>query len=376
MSGVQAGTGPCILFFSGGTALGPVASALTRRTRNAVHVITTFDSGGSSAELRRVFDMPAVGDVRARLIALADTNISGYAELKKLFAWRLPLEASTAELREELRDLAEGRHPLILAIPEGQRPAAVRYLAQFRAILPENMNLAGACIGNLALTAAYMGHNRQLDPVVQFFSRLINASGIVHPVANDCAHLCVQLENGEVIVGQHRFTNKTRSVITSPIRRMWLSAALDDDSPVHVGILPELAATIHAADLICYPVGSFYSSVMANLLPDGVGEAIRKAPCPKVFMPNLSGDPELLGRSIQDQVSCLLQMVGAGDDPLSALNFLLVDQNDALYPGGIPEQWLAGKGIRVHRAPLVAIPPYLEPESVCEQLCALTCAGC
>ena len=53
--------GSRILFFSGGTALAPVAAELSRHTRNAVHVITTFDSGGSSAELRRAFDMPAVG---------------------------------------------------------------------------------------------------------------------------------------------------------------------------------------------------------------------------------------------------------------------------------------------------------------------------
>ena len=36
--------GSRILFFSGGTALAPVAAELSRHTRNAVHVITTFDS--------------------------------------------------------------------------------------------------------------------------------------------------------------------------------------------------------------------------------------------------------------------------------------------------------------------------------------------
>ena len=69
--------GSRILFFSGGTALAPVAAELSRHTRNAVHVITTFDSGGSSAELRRVFDMPAVGDIRARIMALADRSLEG-----------------------------------------------------------------------------------------------------------------------------------------------------------------------------------------------------------------------------------------------------------------------------------------------------------
>ena len=69
--------GSRILFFSGGTALAPVAAELSRHTRNAVHVITTFDSGGSSAELRRAFDMPAVGP--DTLTAMADNGLTALA---------------------------------------------------------------------------------------------------------------------------------------------------------------------------------------------------------------------------------------------------------------------------------------------------------
>lgn len=85
--------GSRILFFSGGTALAPVAAELSRHTRNAVHVITTFDSGGSSAELRRAFDMPAVGDIRARIMALADRSLEGNPETVELLGYRLPKDA-------------------------------------------------------------------------------------------------------------------------------------------------------------------------------------------------------------------------------------------------------------------------------------------
>ena len=44
-------------------------------------------------------------------------------------------------------------------------------------------------------------------------------------------------------------------------------------------IQPRLAHVIRTADLICYPVGSFFSSVMANLLPLGVSCAVREAAC-------------------------------------------------------------------------------------------------
>ena len=348
-----------------------MAASLTRYTYNAVHVITTFDSGGSSAELRRVFNMPAVGDVRARILALADSALPGHAEMTALFAHRLPVDASSSELEHELEALAKGMHPMATAVPQPLRDTAVKYLAAFHELMPRTMNLAGASVGNLALAAGYLEHARQLEPVATLFSRLVHARGVVKPVVNACAHLCVELENGEIILGQHRFTGKTASAITSPIRKMWLSGSLEDCRPVSVKIRPRLEETIRAADLLCYPVGSFFSSVMANLLPDGVSLAIRTATCPKVFIPNLGRDPELFGLSVQDQVAYLLHLAGAEDEPAKALNWLLVDADNERYPGGIPEDWLRKHGIGVRRAELVVEPPYLDAERVCRELMLL-----
>ena len=49
--------------------------------------------------------------------------------------------------------------------------------------------------------------------------------------------------------------------------------------------------------MICYPIGSFYSSVIANLLPDGVARAVAENDCPKIFIPNTGVDKEMLGRT-------------------------------------------------------------------------------
>ena len=56
-----------IVFFSGGTALTETSRVLARYGLPAVHLITPFDSGGSSAVLRQAFNMPAVGDLRNRI---------------------------------------------------------------------------------------------------------------------------------------------------------------------------------------------------------------------------------------------------------------------------------------------------------------------
>lgn len=58
--------GPQILFFSGGTALRELSRTLKCYTHNSIHLLTPFDSGGSSAEIRRAFHVSSVGDFRNR----------------------------------------------------------------------------------------------------------------------------------------------------------------------------------------------------------------------------------------------------------------------------------------------------------------------
>ena len=68
----------------------------------------------------------------------------------------------------------------------------------------------------------------------------------------------------------------------------------------------------------------------------GVSCAVREAACPKVFIPNLGTDPELFGLTVQDQVAYLLRFGADGCPAGQALNWLLVDEDESRYPGGIP----------------------------------------
>ena len=104
--------GPKILFFSGGSALKKLSQHLIHYTHNSIHLITPFDSGGSSAVLRKAFAMIAVGDLRNRLMALADQSVRGAPDIYELFAMRFA-QHSNEVLKLELDDLVRGRHPLI-----------------------------------------------------------------------------------------------------------------------------------------------------------------------------------------------------------------------------------------------------------------------
>lgn len=352
--------GPKLLFFSGGTALRDTARELARFTSNTVHLITPFDSGGSSAVLRRVFAMPAVGDVRSRVMALADAHRRGNPETYTLFAYRLPGDETPKRLQAELASLVRGAHPLIRQVPEPIHGIIRDHLAWFALHMPPDFPLAGANIGNLILTAGYLGNKRRLGPVIALFSRMLRARGMVRPVVEDSAHLAVRLVTGEVIVGQHKFTGKgdgAHPALTAPITDIWLTASERDEQPTAVSLTPRTAGLIKNSGCICYPVGSFYSSVVANLLPGGVGRAVAANPRPKVFVPNLGTDPELAGHSLAVQTERLLRPLMA-DAPNAAprdlLSLILLDTDGARYPGGVPERLFADLGIRVLRMPLVA----------------------
>jgi CofD-related protein of GAK system len=353
--------GPKILFFSGGSALKAACAEIILHSHNTIHIITPFDSGGSSASLREAFRMPAIGDIRNRLLSLADRSLHGNPEIFRLFAHRFPEDGDGGELRVILDRMIRGRHPLTAAIPDPMRKIIRRHLDRFRHHMPGGFDLRKASIGNLILTGGYLENGHHADPVIFIFSKLVQVRGIVRPVINRNLHLAVELATGETLVGQHRITGKEAAPLTDPIRKIYLSDRPDPPRPVRPPIRDKMKRLIGDADLICYPMGSFYSSLIANLLPEGVTAAIRDNPCPKVYIPNTAGDttphkkdPETCGMTLMDQIDRLLHYLGAGGGAAAGLlDFILLDRKNGDYVGGVDEAWLRQRGIGVIDCPLI-----------------------
>ena len=108
--------GPRVLFFSGGSALNSLSQVLKSYTHNSIHMVTPFDSGGSSAVLRKAFEMPSIGDLRSRLMALADETITGHPNVYELFTHRFTKEAGNPELLTRLDAMCAGKDPLVRAV--------------------------------------------------------------------------------------------------------------------------------------------------------------------------------------------------------------------------------------------------------------------
>lgn len=370
--------GPRVLFFSGGTALKETSRVLTTLTHNSIHIMTPFDSGGSSAKLRAAFHMPAIGDVRNRIMALADAGVSGNPEIFSLFSYRLPKDHDHDALYTELFSMVRGRHPLIAAVHDPMRKIIRRHLRIFLENMPEDFDLRGASTGNLVLTAGYLDNTRMLDPVIYIFSKLVNARGVVRPVLNADIQLIAELENGAIVKGQHLLTGKETSPISSKVKRVYLSRKCDPLEEMRPPIRNKLSKLISTAELICYPIGSFWSSVIANLLPEGVGKAVAGVRCPKVFVPNSMPDPEAVGMSLTEQVVELVRYLRKDDPegiaPSDVLSFVLIDEQFGEYPSEVDEKVLEEMGVRVVRAPLVVGPgnPEIDPERLSQALLSMT----
>lgn len=343
--------GPRVTFFSGGTAMKETSSALVGYTHNSVHLITPFDSGGSSAKLRQTYGMPAVGDLRNRIMALADRGVQGHPAIVRLFAHRLPKDLDQAALRESLHAMVAGDDPMIAAIPDPMRKIVRLHLGFFRERLTHEFDLRGASIGNLILAGGYFNYGRKLDPVLYLFSKLVEARGTVRPIINRDLHLAAELADGRILVGQHLLTGKEGPAIDSRIERLFMTESLDSTTPVRAEIREKTRELIQSSELICYPIGSFHSSLLANLLPTGVGSAVAGTDCPKLYVPNPSPDPEEFGLSLPQRVRRLVAALRADAGEAAPmdrlLDFVLVDSSRGQYGPGWSRAEIEDMGVRV-----------------------------
>jgi CofD-related protein of GAK system len=365
-----------LLFFSGGGALRGLSKKLIEYTHNSVHLITPFDSGGSSAHLRRAFRMPAVGDLRNRLMALADTSVLGNPEIYELFAFRFPDDGEPRELRRRLEEMVAGREAQVRAIPEPLRSIVRRHIGFFRDAMPKSFDLRGAAIGNLVLAGGYLNQGRELDPVLYLFSQLVEVRGIVRPVVDTDLHLVARLVDGRRIVGQHLLTGREAPPLDAPVDQVFLSRSRTNVRELRPSIPASVEQLIRGADLICYPIGSFYTSLIATLLPKGISDAIAATDVPKVYVPNPGHDPEEIGMGVVEKVTRLRRYLVDGSSGRASadqlIQFVLLD-GKAVGLSRKARQGIRGLGVEVVDVPLVTAgsAPYLDDTLLAEALLSL-----
>ncbi len=191
-------------------------------------IVTVTDDGGSSGRLRREFDVLPPGDIRNCMVALSEDA----ALLARLFQYRFQA----------------GR------------------------------GLKGHSFGNLFLMALthIMG---DFPEAVKASSEVLNIAGRIFPSTAANVALEATLSNGARVIGEtniSRTTARIEQVRLRPRGAKPLGAAL---------------TAIAEADVITLGPGSLFTSVIPNLLVQGITSAIRRSPAVKAYFVNLMSQP-------------------------------------------------------------------------------------
>ena len=215
-----------IVCFGGGTGLPTLLSGLkTNPFFEISAVVTMFDTGGSSGELKDKFGILPPGDILKCLLALSKN------------------EQATREI----------------------------FLKRIT-----NTNSPGHTGGNillLGLERVYGG----LTTAINALGEILSASGKVYPVTLDKSTLCAEFSDksivkGETLIDMGIFEGKI-------INKLFLNPNIKAN--------PKALSAIKKADILIMGPGSFYTSLLPNFLPQGVKEVIKKSKAKTIYVCNL-----------------------------------------------------------------------------------------
>jgi uncharacterized cofD-like protein len=241
--------GPKIVVLGGGTGLSTLLRGLKKISTNLTAIVTVFDDGGSSGRLRREQGVLPPGDIRNCLVALAEAE------------------------------------PLVTQLFEHRFKGGA---------------LDGHSFGNLFI-ASMVQVAGDLETALKECSKVLAIRGRVLPTTVHDVTLCAEFTDGTMVEGESAITKAGKT-----IRRVFLK-------PGRVPALQDVLEAIGEADLIVLGPGSLYTSVIPNLLVDGVVDAIRRARGVKVYVCNvMTQHGETRGFKASDHARILVEQGGRG----------------------------------------------------------------
>jgi uncharacterized cofD-like protein len=247
-----------VVSLGGGTGLSALLHGLKAYTDpsessvwiDVTAIVTVTDDGGSSGRLRREFDVLPPGDIRNCMVALSEDE----ALLSRLFQYRFNA----------------GR------------------------------GLRGHSFGNLFLTALTEITGDFAD-AVRKSAEVLKIAGRIYPSTASNVALEAVLESGRVVRGESRISRSTERIRKIRLR------------PRHVKPLRDAIRAIEGADLITLGPGSLFTSVVPNLLVDGVPRAIRQSRAIKACFVNLMSQPgETTDFAASDHIDAIREHAGDG----------------------------------------------------------------
>ena len=256
---------PKIVVIGGGTGIHSLLRGLKKYTNDIVAVVTMMDSGGSSGRLRDEFGHLPPGDIRQALVALSPSDRSSLV-LRQLFNYRFS----------------------------------------------KGGGLEGHSFGNIFITGL-TEVTGGIDKAIEEAGKILGIRGKVLPVTLSNSNLVARLVNGKESMGEKNIDIRKEN---PDIKIDYIY--LDPQAYAHKPVLEE----IESADVIVLGPGDLYTSVLPNLLVDGVVEAINFSRAKKVYICNLmTKHGESDGFSASDFVKEVRNYLDEGELDYVVVNF-------------------------------------------------------
>jgi len=255
-----------VVAIGGGTGLSSLLRGLKKLVKEEVikeltAVVTVADSGGSTGRLRKDYNIPAPGDIRNCIVALADTE-------------------------ELLKDLFQFRF--------------------------ENGELKGHAFGNIFLTALTKITGNFLD-AVRYSCHILKTLGEILPSTVENVHLVAKFDDGKVIKGEDKIPEYAKNS-GQRITEIWLE-------PQNVKAPIDTIEAITNADYILIGPGSFYTSIIPNFLIEDIKNAFRQSKAKKIFIVNVMTQPgETDGFTAFDHVKRFVEITGLDFPDIAIVN--------------------------------------------------------
>jgi uncharacterized cofD-like protein len=247
--------------FGGGTGLPSLLGGLKRNPWLRLNaVVTMFDSGGSSGQLRDELGVLPPGDVVRCALALA-------------------------------RNEGEARRVLLARLP-----------------MMEQSRLGGHTGGNLLLSMMER-YSGDFIAAVDGLRLLLGCRGFVWPISVEQATLCAEYADGAVTRGEVEVDKGHAR--GHHVTRVWL----DPPAPIH----PAVREAITKFDAVVIGPGSFFTSLLPTLLVNGVADVLAGIKGPIVVVSNLLTEGQgMQGFTAADEVAWISKTIGRPVDVVIA----------------------------------------------------------
>lgn len=255
--------GPKVVAIGGGTGLSNLLRGLKEYTSNITAIVTVADNGGSSGKLRNELDILPPGDIRNCIVALADQE----PLMEDLFQYRFYKQG----------------------------------------------DLQGHSFGNLFI-AAMTEVLGDFEEAVEESSKVLAIRGKVLPSTNEKVNLGAVYKDGSEMLGESEIPNDKKD-----IKGVYLK-------PGSVKINNRAKKALLEADYILVGPGSLYTSLLPNLLIEGMVDSIKKSQAKKIFITNVMTQPgETTGFSAYDHLKAVYDHI---EDQI--FDFTIVNKNKSI----------------------------------------------